>query len=168
MKRPRWAKTSIRFRSFPIIVSSWGSLAKCGSCPRRENTSSDCCRGVKIPSPDFAAVSPDGKTCALHFGDTIHLVDVGTKQAVRTLKTQPDASSNNLIFSPSGRLLAGCFQNRIRIWEVATGKEVTPGGIPPGWITGMGFHHDGRTLYAGTKDGIWTTWDLITSPPRPA
>jgi len=78
--------------------------------------------------------SPDAKTLAMRTSNStaIRLHDVATGKELHVLgdpavtpnkKWAGDAQT--LAFSPDGRLLAEGFANTVRVWDVASGKEIT-------------------------------------------
>lgn len=79
-----------------------------------------------------------------------------------------------LHFSPDARLLAtSAFNsNQVKLWEVATGRELRTlaisggvGGIGQISLSGVStvaFSHDNRLLAAGGRDNSITIWDLLT------
>lgn len=100
----------------------------------------------KVPSPGGARVStvaltPDGKTLAYATGGVVHLCEANTGKEVRKLQTN-DGGIGTLTFSPDGKTLAVRGRNqRVRLWEVQTGKEVRQfsGSAPPPRGGGGGF-----------------------------
>ncbi len=101
---------------------------------------------AKIPS---AALSPDGKLVALG-GVTLQLHQTATGKELRRLGGA-DADVYALAFSPDGKLLASAPWGKrdapVRLWDVATGKEVRRCvGHKGRWIADLAFSPDGRTL----------------------
>jgi WD40 repeat protein/serine/threonine protein kinase len=62
----------------------------------------------------------------------------------------------SLAFSPDNTLVAagGEQERSVKVWEVATAREVMLLGDFPGWVTGVAFSPDGKLLYAGSGDEI--------------
>jgi WD40 repeat protein len=89
-------------------------------------------------------------------------------------------NAHRIAVSPDGALLAAASvgsalgaresERRIRLWDVATGKEIRPLVITPkerfpgqsDSFTALAFAPDGRTLYAGGIDGTIIAWDAVT------
>ena len=102
--------------------------------------------------------SPDGKTIAFIDQKHVYLLNRETGEERRRFA----ASVRQLFFSPDGKWMMGNNGNRIRLWEVATGKEMQAN---PGLNSGpsaMAVSPDGRrlataTYYYGEPLTIWDT-----------
>jgi WD40 repeat protein len=74
-----------------------------------------------------------------------------------------------IAFSPDGRhVLTGSFDNTLRLWEAATGKEVKSFGGPSGHqnhILTVAFSPDGRLLASGGMDNTVRLWDSPIGGP---
>ena len=85
------------------------------------------------------AISPDGRLLAYgsFADDLVHLVDVATRQEVRTMAGHTDRVTE-LAFSPDSRLLASTgtvnlppgIDGSVRIWDVATGSQLATTATP--------------------------------------
>jgi RNA polymerase sigma factor (sigma-70 family) len=113
------------------------------------------------------AASPDGKLVAVA-GLDIFLLDAATGREVRRLGG-PILGSYAVAFAPDGRTLAtGGRDALVRLWDVATGKEVRvmdghKGQKPgEGWIACVAFSPDGKTLAEASRDGTVGLWDPAT------
>jgi WD40 repeat protein len=78
------------------------------------------------------------------------------------------AQGTSLSFAPDGRTLASTSvdEDRIRVWDLANGKERFPDRSP--WVP-LGtffFTPDGKTLIAGGRDGSLHVFDARTGVPR--
>jgi hypothetical protein len=120
-------------------------------------------RHVKLLGLDVRsmAFSPDGKTLALAqwFGRSIRLWDVAARCERATLSQPSDVSG--VAFSPDGKLLAaGCDDTTVRLWEVATRREVHTlrGHTAP--VFRVAFSPDGRTLASAGADRTVRLWDV--------
>jgi WD40 repeat protein/uncharacterized caspase-like protein len=101
-----------------------------------------------------------------------------TKASVRpqlVLQTgYPLGGATALTYSPDGRLLATTtfFSNQVKLWEVATGRELRilaiAGGAGSGLfqalsgVSAVAFSRDGRLVAAGGRDNAITVWDTKT------
>jgi WD40 repeat protein len=125
------------------------------------------------------AISPDGKTLALGTDQAIELLNIKTGKRLRSLA--PDVKGTisfvSFAFSPDGKTLAaGCWEgkdnNPIRVWDVATGRELAPF---PGFGTSfnaVAFSADGKRLFCGPTQGGYgnekklgaaiCVWDVAT------
>src|SRR5262249_25985416 len=68
----------------------------------------------------------------------------------------------HLAISPDGRLLASCGEPGVKVWAVATGKEVaTVGSAGDRWARAVAFAPDGKTLVFRWDSGAIQLWDPI-------
>src|SRR5262249_31174227 len=125
------------------------------------------------------ALSPDGETVAVSFGDTgariypilvigggweeaagesvggargvVRLYQVPTGAEVAVLKghTQPPWG---VAFSPDGRRIvtSGGTEETIKLWDAATGEEIMTIGRHPGLVTSVTFSPDGLKIVSTT------------------
>jgi RNA polymerase sigma factor (sigma-70 family) len=107
--------------------------------------------------------SPDGRTLAWP-GDrdgTIHLWDTVTGKEIRHWPTG-QRKTHTVVFSPDGRLIAGAEREGLRIWNVATGKEVM-NARGQSWLSSLAFSASGRILAAGEEQaGQIHLWEVLT------
>lgn len=65
-----------------------------------------------------------------------------------------------IAFAPDGKtLLAGAWDGSIRLWDVATEKEIRQYAGHKGWVRSVAFTPDGKTFASGGKDKIISIWD---------
>ena len=154
-------------------------------------------RSDKIPV-HRAALSPEGRFLATggSFTDppgvgpldtTIRIWDLPAGREVATLPGHDDAISG-LAFSPDGRLLASHSSDRssrryvleseprdrtIRVWDIATRRELRRFEGHRGAINVITFTPDGRSLISGSDDATALVWDVSdlrddrTTPKHP-
>lgn len=120
--------------------------------------------GVDTNSRDLAVFSPDSRLLAFATGKwEVKLWDIARRQFVRTLPAHP-WRVYAISFSHDGKYLASSsWEGDVRIFEVATGKEM----IAPLYEHGSGVHGhsfspDGATLVSGGDDLSVRFWNLAT------
>jgi WD40 repeat protein len=121
------------------------------------------------------AFSPDGRLLASgsgYYDKTIKLWEVATGSLVRTLTGHTDYV-NSVAFSPDGRLLASgscgqrdsggnCIQGEIKLWDVASGREVRTLSGHTDYVWSVAFSPDGRLLASGSDDRTIKLWEVAT------
>ncbi len=107
---------------------------------------------------------------------TIALVLVGCAAAqsapppVSRLRVEERATLNahvgwiaGMAISPNGRILASAgHESLIKLWDVATGKEIRTLTGHAKWVRWVLFTRDGKRLYSGSQDNDVKLWDVAT------
>jgi serine/threonine protein kinase/Tol biopolymer transport system component len=71
-----------------------------------------------------------------------------------------------IAFGPAGKYLASAGSDRkVKVWDVASGKEVRTLDVPRGEALGVAFSHDGKRLAAACGDGVVRLWALDGAGP---
>jgi WD40 repeat protein len=120
-------------------------------------------RHVKLLGLDVRsmAFSPDGKTLAIapSAGRSLRLWDV-IARCERASITQP-SEVFGVAFSPDGKLLATAGgDSTVRLWEVATKRELSTLKGHTARVFRVAFSPDGRTLASGGADNTVRLWDV--------
>ena len=88
---------------------------------------------------------------------------VRTGRPVSARLTGPTGAVNSVAFSRDGATLAaGSADSTIRLWDVATHRQIATLTGPGGPVTSVAFSRDGTTLAAGNADGTIWLWDVAT------
>src|SRR5262249_53916137 len=117
----------------------------------------------------------DGKTLLATELGRIRFLNPTTGKECRHAVESPGldhlASPGFNILSPDGRRLAYVKQDWIGVWDLTTGKQMGPAGLPHSWVDGVAFSPDGKTLATNALPGGAYLWDaasgkLLTSVNR--
>jgi WD40 repeat protein len=77
------------------------------------------------------------------------------------------ANVPNLVFSADGKMLASCsWDATIRLWEVASSKELATFKDRTDKIWSVAITSDGTTLASGSNDGTITIWDVANGKQK--
>jgi WD40 repeat protein len=124
--------------------------------------------------PAALAFAPDGKVLAAALGDKIVLLNLANGRELQRFTAVDaipqrfgfgmDANPHRvraLAFSPDGRLLlSGGSDTGVRVWELATGKEVLRRDGHEGGIDQVAFAPNGRTAFSSADDSLAYIWEL--------
>jgi serine/threonine protein kinase/WD40 repeat protein len=118
------------------------------------------------------AIDRGGTVAAVAPDHTIHLIDL-SEGKTRWTRRAADESVKALALSPDGRILAsgaGFVESAIRLWDTATGKEISRLQGHRAWVGALVFWPDGKTLALASGDQTIRLWDLTdpaqVPPPR--
>ena len=132
---------------------------------RRHGQGNPADQGAGGVGVSAVAVAPGGKLLAYGAGDVVHLCAADTGKEVRQLKTSGGILA--LVFSPDGKTLAVRGRNqRVRLWETETGKELHQLGDAEAAQRGGGLTLSRRLLRPGDA-GRWPSRRTASRSPRP-
>ena len=139
-------------------------------------------------SVNSISFSPDGKTIASGDADgKIKIWNVASSKEIRTLSESQDsvkirilsgyqesigsltlnehnAPVNSVSFSPDGKTIAsGGADGKIKIWNVASSKEILTLNEHNAPVNSVSFSPDGKTIASGGADGKIKIWNVASS-----
>lgn len=116
--------------------------------------------------------SPDGKTIAAGGYETgaanlIYLINAETGGEVARLPGHPTGGIRRLAFTPDGKhLVSGGFDGYVRVWDLASHREVRGFKVEAGTVYGLSLSPDGKLLATAGRDGL-RVWDMATGNELP-
>jgi hypothetical protein len=140
-----------------------------------------CICSVMTLAPDGRRLALGMQTGHVYFCDPrtgvelkrFHAADRPAKDApergyLRTIDGVREGFVNRVAFSPDSKWLGtGGSEGDVRLWEVATGREVLRLKGHKGWVLDLAFGSDGRTLLTSAEDGQAYLWSLRPPPEEP-
>jgi WD40 repeat protein len=132
------------------VVEFW-DVAK-GKLVRRDRRPDNADRGLTATSA--------GNRLALFGSEGLRLLNTATGKILRTLA--PTSEIKAAAFSPDGKRLAAAAQDRMFLWDAATGKELTPTAAPNGRVLFARFLPGGRQVVTAGSDRTVRLWDAAT------
>jgi RNA polymerase sigma factor (sigma-70 family) len=142
-----------------LVSGSWDTTARLWDL----NTGKQLRSWKHAGGLEAVAFSADGKSLATVGGadGTVYCWDLtADKEVLRWKGRQPQ--SLRLAFSGDGTKLATAgWDNVVRLWDVASGKEEGAARAPghQGWVYGLCFLPDKKTLVSSGSDGLILIWD---------
>ncbi|HWG44082.1 MAG TPA: WD40 repeat domain-containing protein [Gemmataceae bacterium] len=135
-----------------------------------EPTSGRSLGTLEVSSPPSRAIgfsqaiafSPDGKlVTAAHIDHTVRIWDRATRRLIRRLQpAKQDAVPQSIAFSPDGKRIAAYCDDKIVLWNTATGEQVRTLPLGSSWYLGLlAFSPDGKFLAASHLDKI-RLWEM--------
>ncbi len=118
-----------------------------------------------------AAFTPGGLTLAARHlvqgGSRVVFLDVATGKEQRGIEWKhdglPDRGVDQIAFSPDGKILASASpDNIVRLWDVATGKQLPSLGGHEKAVWFVVFSKDGKILATAGDSGAIRLWDVAT------
>jgi WD40 repeat protein len=106
------------------------------------------------------AFSKNGKTIAVPTSDrTVDLLDVGTGRSISTMRWEKGYIWS-LAYSRRGIVAVGGDDNRIRLWQAATGKRNGSFVGHERHVECLTFSPDGKSLASASEDGAVLIWKV--------
>lgn len=115
-----------------------------------------------------AAFSPDGDLLAVAIGSTVLIGEAATGQPLRVLRGHTGIVTS-VAFSPDGgRLASVSSDGSIRVWEVASGRELRRlEDRIRSMLMSVAFSPNDRLLAMASNDGSVRLWDTVSGQQRP-
>lgn len=119
--------------------------------------------------------SPDGKTVAIHLGDSVGLWAAASGESIGVIKLieRDDAKvrvggswSQGLAFAPDGKTLAVTFHRTVRLFDVASRQAIHAPSGHEDRVSLLAFADDGKSLVSVSYGGDLRIWDLAKGTER--
>ena len=118
----------------------------------------------RLPVNGVPALSPDRRHVAFCDSGSVGLLDVASREVVARRAVPAGLHNPQLAFSPSGKRLAAIAQQKLFVWDVATGEVLREMDVPTLHVfTGIAFPDEewvlgGNQYLIGVSSGIllWT------------
>jgi WD40 repeat protein len=131
------------------IAKGVGKVENKGRLP--VSAESTCAVFASSTSPNLLIGSVDKK---------ITLIDTDSRNAVKTFEGSAGVP-HCLAFMPEGERFLSADEGTIRIWEIATGKELAKFSCGSKTATAIAISPDGKLLFTGGNDGFVRIWTLL-------
>jgi WD40 repeat protein len=175
LKAPRYAGTDLAFSPDGKLLAELGDVGV--TLIRVWDVAGGTIRHKLEPPPAeegywsrHLAFAPDGKTLAASgyrrgYSGAIHFWDPATGRFKGKIEVS-DSSTGVLAFSPDSRLIATSTGNSLRVWEVASGKEVAGNEeAHQGTLTRLAVAANGLVATA-SDDHTARVWDATTGQQK--
>ncbi|MBP5976887.1 ribosome assembly protein 4, partial [Brasilonema sp. CT11] len=118
--------------------------------------------GEKLKKADWAKADTRMRTVAT-LQQAVYIHPNENKLIERYTLEGHSSSVNSVAFSPDGKTLAsGSSDNSIKLWDVATGKQLKTLEGHSSSVKSVAFSADGKTLASGSSDNSIKLWDVTT------
>jgi WD40 repeat protein len=116
------------------------------------------CLLVAVSPGAGAAAGEEAKPATDLYGDAL---PAGAVARLGTVRLRHGCLG--LVFAPGGKVLASAGTDRlVRLWEVATGKEVRQFKGHAHYVSAVAFSADGKTLVSASLDGALRLWEAAS------
>ena len=110
------------------------------------------------------SLARDGETVAVATGEFVRVGQLDASRVSPGYRTSGEVRA--LTLSPDGTTLAGCWGNRVTVWDTSGGSEVREFDGHTAKVEAVAYSPDGATIASASLDGSVMLWEPDTGSVR--
>jgi WD40 repeat protein/serine/threonine protein kinase len=150
-----------------LVTSTYGGHITVWRMPEGTKLASYASENRAAPFTTSFAATPDLSIAAYAIGlsnpQRFRVIDLRDGKEIWTAGPQNGEAITALAFSPDGKILASAAlgESNIRLWDVATGKQIGQLEGHDSWVSSIVFWPDGKKMASGSGDQTIRIWNVV-------